>query len=665
MKRNKSTAIMNMASHYEKEVTVNGKKAKIVWNKLCADGPVDVETGEPLIDPETGEPYEGLNDDMAALISNYVERLKGNKYISGKNAASSGDVPRFGFFSLLATKTPVFVYDHPILKQRITNTAFTDGNSIFICADLMRRLATQEKESNGGTFGVIWVLLHELYHKALEHVYRMQNYDPKIANIAQDKMMNGRLVKSFPTLKPTQLIIDLILGMLPTETEKFANTPEEVIAEGMLREIYLSKKKEEEEKQKKKEDKKKEKQSDCGGGGGDKGNQSGSGSGGDEENENDDFSDLDNEENNDKEGNENDDFSDLDNDTPEQPSNKNKKNGTSQKKSKDTSSDDMYDDDGEKFSEKHHVTPEELSDILGEIGLDHIHDVIKLPRKGDVEGFKKRKEQTEGGILDAIQKAQAGALKFGSSYPGKEATDSIAETIGGLKKGKLKWKHALRKAFVGDGQRMSSSDAVPAIPWMLSKSTMGVDPFYIGSLVPARSNESILVIMDSSGSTKFHDGLRNEFANETLGLLKSGSDSARKVYFYCADVSLIGEPLEINENNYSKIMKDGLPVFDGGGTCFTQTLEKVLETKTMKQSKEKLKVVLYFTDCEDQPPPPQIFKKYQEKGISIIFITSSGLYKEQWAHGLEKAGITVVPMEEGIVVDTSLENQKHNKQRIA
>ncbi len=46
-------------------VKINGQNGVIVHDKLCSDGPVDLKTGEPLIDPSTGEPYPGPNDDMA------------------------------------------------------------------------------------------------------------------------------------------------------------------------------------------------------------------------------------------------------------------------------------------------------------------------------------------------------------------------------------------------------------------------------------------------------------------------------------------------------------------------------------------------------------------------------------------------------------------------
>ena len=261
-----------MSQVYQKDVKIGGKNGIIIWDKLCADGPKDPKTNEPLIDPETGEDYPGPNDDMAELLHDYLVKIRGPM-----NLPTGGTVPRFGVLSLLAMKTPIFCYDHPRLKK-IANTAFTDGRSIFVDADFMRKLVDQEKETGGKLSGMLFLLMHELMHKLFAHVGRLKNIPPKIANIAEDLVINGKLVKGFDTIKPVPLLYEVGVGMKPEEAEKYHSMSEEVVAEMLMRQEFQKKKKKEQEKKKQQQQKQK-------GGGGSGQPESGDGDG--EENESD------------------------------------------------------------------------------------------------------------------------------------------------------------------------------------------------------------------------------------------------------------------------------------------------------------------------------------------------------------------------------------------
>ena len=114
-----------MSKHRQTPVRVGGKNGIVIHDLLCANVPVDPITKEPLINPETGKVYDGKNDDMSDLIHKYLVKLRSPINIGEEKAA------RFGVLSLLAMNTPIFCYDHPALKK-ITNTAFTDGISVFV-----------------------------------------------------------------------------------------------------------------------------------------------------------------------------------------------------------------------------------------------------------------------------------------------------------------------------------------------------------------------------------------------------------------------------------------------------------------------------------------------------------------------------------------------------
>ena len=65
--------------------------------------------------------------------------------------------------------------------------------------------------------------------------------------------------------------------------------------------------------------------------------------------------------------------------------------------------------------------------------------------------------------------------------------------------------------------------------------------------------------------------------------------------------------------------------------------------------KEKVKAVIYFTDCYDAVPRRADFEDYLEQGIKIVFVTTPGLFNEKWNAELNWA--EVYCMEEGTKVD--------------
>lgn len=573
-------------------VKVGGKNGVIIHDKLCSDGPVDPKTGEPLIDPRTGEAYPGPNDDMAELMHDYLVFLRGNTMIDKGNS----NAPRFGVLSLISMHTPIFVYDHPRFKK-VANTAFTDGIHVFVDADFMRKLVDQENLSDGRQSGVIFLLLHELMHKLYYHVDRLKNFPPKLANIAEDMVINGKLIKGFK-LEPVKLLAEVGVGMKPEEADKYYKMAEEVVAEMLL--IQERQKKQNQQKQKQKQ----------------KGGSGGSGgSGGDQDDQ-----DQDQQENEDQE--------------------ENQKSKKKDKGDKDSSGDKEQNQDGqggdeneedEEYSPIHHITPEELLDIIEEEGLeDTVGKALNLPKAGDVEAIGKKKQQAKLNDVDAIQSAIAQAGKANGQYPGQHIAEEAAELVAGLNKGKIVWKLAIRKHFLGDGLKLKETDDEAAIPWYLTKESMGVDPFYLGALVPQAPDETVLCLIDTSGSTSGGD-MRKEFLSEALSLKKgvsSTGDTAREVVLMSADTVLRGEPLIINENNVNQLMEGGVKIFGNGGTDFAKCLHQAMESPIMK--KKKVKSVIYFTDCCDSPPRRADFEDYINKGVRVVFVTTPGMWNEQW-----------------------------------
>ncbi len=576
-------------------VKVGGKNGIIIHDKLCADGPIDPATGEPLIDPKTGEPYPGPNDDMAELMHDYLVVLRGNSMVDRGNSI----VPRFGVLSLISMHTPIFVYDHPRFKK-VANTAFTDGIHVFVDADFMRKLVSQEMDSDGRQSGVVFLLLHELMHKLYYHVDRLKNFPPRIANIAEDMVINGKLVKGFK-LEPVKLLSEIGHGMKPEEADKYYKMAEEVVAEMLLIQ----------ERQKQNKEKKQQKgQQQQGSGSG-----SGDGDGESPEGDNDEMS----------------------NGGQSKPSSgkggKGSSGGKDQQGGKENSKDGKGggNEEDEEYSPIHHITPEELLDIIEEEGLqDTVGKALNMPKAGDVEAIGKKKEQAKLNDVDAIQTAIAQAGKANGQYPGQHIAEEASELVAGLEKGKIVWKLGIRKHFLGEGLKLKETENEAAIPWYLDKNSLGVDPFYMGALVPQSPDETVLCLVDTSGSTS-GGTMRKDFLSEALSLKKgvsSTGDTAREVILMSADTVLRGEPMLINEANVNKLMNEGVPIFGNGGTDFARCLNEALNSPIMK--KKKVKSVVYFTDCCDNPPRRADFEDHINKGVRIVFVTTPGMWNEQW-----------------------------------
>lgn len=562
-------------------VTRNGQKGIIVHDKLCADGPKDPETNKPLIDPTTGEEYPGPNDDMADLMHEYLVKIRSPINLNG--SSSSATVPRFGVLSLIAMNTPIYVYDHPAFKE-IANTAFTDGINVFVDADFMRKLVVQEEEQDGNQSGVIFLIMHELMHKLYYHVDRLKNFPPRIANIAEDMVINGKLVKSFTMLKPVKLMSEIGFGMKPEEADKYHTMSEEVVAEMLL---IKERKKQQDEEQKKKQ----KGQSQGGGGGG-----SGEGEGEGEDGE---------------------------------PSNEKGKGKGKGKEGKEG------DGDGEEeYSPIHHISPEDLIDIIEKNGLSNsVGKALNLPKSDDIDGIGKMKQRSRLQDTDAVQTAISQASKCNGQYPGQHIAEEAADLIGGLEKGKISWKLSIKKHVMGDGQKLHHSDEEANISWYLTKETMGVEPWYSGALVPQAPDETVLCLVDTSGSTG-GGTMRKEFLQEVLGLKRglAGSDTARKVILFSADTVLRGQPIEITDANISSLAHDGVPIFGDGGTDFKSCLDEALALPIMK--KEKVKTVIYFTDCYDNTPSRSDFEEFLNKGVKFLFVTVPGTWNERFNAGV-------------------------------
>lgn len=604
-------------------VEVNGKKGMIVHDKLCADGPID-EDGNRILD-ENGDPLEGPNDDLVEIMRyNYYPYLC--NLVHTKITTDDGDkympLPRYGVLSTLAETTPVIVYDHPRFKQ-IANTAFTDGVHVFVDADFMRKLMQQEKDANFAESGVVFLLLHELMHKLYMHVDRLKSFDPRLANIAEDYVINGKLIKNF-SLMPVPLLRETGVGMSPEESNKYFKMAEETVAEMLLM------------KERNKKSKKKENQS---------------GDGDEDSDEND--------------GQENSQGNGSGNGMGQGQGKGKGKSGSG----KGGSGDDEESDDNKKgskngqggedgedeYSPIHHITPEELSQILEEEGLsESVGDRLKIPRPDDADGLAKKKDRNKNAITDAIQNALAANVKANGQLPGSHIAEEAASLIDDLNTGMLNWVFGMKELILGGGMKEVPSEESPNDMYFLDDGALGdasfgLNQIYLPGRVPAESDEVVLALVDTSGST-MGEGMRESFLSEILGMQDStkNQSTAKEVIIWSADTVLRGAPEAINRQNMGKFLNEGVKVFGNGGTDFSQCLYDAVNHPLMRN--KKIKNVVYFTDCCDAPPRREDYAEFLDSGGKITWVTTPGMWNEAFNRGVD-GWSTVYAIERGTTID--------------
>lgn len=526
------------------------------------------------------------SDDMAEFIADLKKMMGGTIIEQGI------PLPRYGLISLKVATTPIYVYDHPAF-MKITNTAFTDGVHIFVCAKFLRKLVEEEEASSLLKHGAEPLIMHEVMHMLLGHVNRLRQFPKDIANKAEDLVINAKLQLAFK-MEWTKTLSEVGLGFKPGDAEKYSTLAEETVARQLMAEMEDDTKKKKQDQKNKGNNQQKQQ-----GGGSSGGQSAGSGS---EKNE----------------GGE--------------------QGGQG--------------DQEEEWSDMHTIPLEDLIKTLEENGLEHIKDILELPASDNSEEIAKIEENIVLKDIELIEKAAAQKAQVGGKYPGSHIVDAAAERIKGLTEGKLSWKLGLKEWILGSGMNFRVSDEEADMLYHIDPAEMSLsDPIYVGSPIPHAPEEAILCLLDTSGSVD--QKMMKEFISEVLTLKKgvSGvSDTASKVILLSADTVLRGEALEITEENVDSLLEQGVNVFGRGGTDLANSLDQSMKLDLVKSN--KITAVVYFTDLCDFPPPKARFQDYLDKGIKFVYVTTPHMRSEEFIKGV-KDYARVYVIEEGTEVDLS------------
>ena len=543
------------------------------------------------------------NDELAEIM----EDLK--LYVSGEKMESGYMVPRFGLLSLKARATPMYVYDHPALRK-ITNTAFTDGVHLFICADFMRQLIKEEDATNGMEQGLVPLILHELMHMILNHTRRLTSFPKDIANEAEDLSINAKLQLGFPEIQWVPSLREVGLSFRQGDVEKYSKLAEETIA----RELMQRKPPEQSQDGKGKGKSKPQQgqgqgQQGQGQGKPQKGQgqgqpQQGQGQGGQPE---------------DGEGE----------GEPQQGDGEGQEN-----------------EEDRPWDNNHTVPLEDFIDTLEENGLDDIRDKLSLPKSEDLESIGKIEEQVRLKDIDAIQKAALQKAQMNGKYPGGHIVDAAQEMVKGMTEGKLEWKLGLKNFVFGEGMRYRYVEVEPGDLYYVDPSEMGLDmEIFLGQDLPHKPDEVILVLIDTSGSVD--SAQLKAYLSEVFGLKRENAgvgDTASEVIIISADTVIRGNPIEITEENADDLFNNGVGLAGRGGTDLANDLRMTMKLPMFEE--KKISGVVFFTDLCDSAP----VKKDFPSNLPLCFITLPHLMQMEFANKV-KDFARVYPIEDGIVVD--------------
>ncbi len=606
-------------------------------NKAELQGPSDTLTDGDLKKALKGQRSKLLsepkwNDALQAFV----------KHVSG----SEDGLPRYGSLSILCSKTPFFVYDHPALLQTC-ETAFATETLIAFSKDFFIELLQAEvkaQEEGRKETSVEFLILHELNHIMLGHHGRMKQFPHNIANIAQDVYNNIKLALIFAA-KHIDLgpVASSGWGVTKSEFNLFKNDSEEVIAQKLMQIAKEAPKQNQPGQQ------------------GEQGAPQESDSPDDDNAQSNDGQNDGQQDDGDNAGNEQGNSSDNDSsDNTEQ--NKNDSNGQGDKQpgesgdpSKSNAQGDSNNDShGESTTSEHNqrdvddmaikgleellredgatddhsMTDQKLAGILEENELDHVKDALGLPDSTDSESHERRKaeqlERNRDAISEAASLRSQHEMATGRPAAGGHSDDYCREGVRKTAPPKISWKTRVKNLSHSPGGSMQTAwnDDESDVHNVIMEDN-GFDTF-IGEAIPVMREKGVAgVLLDTSGS------MPESLIGESIGIADemltepNREDGFQKIYLGSADTSSREDFVEVtHENNY---LLDRHYIHGGGGTDFVNPIKELVALSEKEDL--RLDVIVYLTDMgayipsldelpENTPPVVFVTTETYESGLS-------------------------------------------------
>ena len=528
---------------------------------------------------------------QGTLNSNPLLQSALNRYRTIFSSMDQYGLPRYGMLSLLATTTPMFVYDHPNLMAQV-DTAFAIPGAVFISANLLNNLLAVDKlakDRGDKSDGVTFVMAHEMEHIVRNHLTRCLQFSSDLQNIGQDIRINLDLWKGFG-MEPGTYLRDTIgiYGISEEEASKFDNYPEELIC------LILD-----EEAHKQKEQKLSSQPQNSQGGQpqNSQGGQPQNSQGGQPQNSQGDQP-------------QNSQGGQPQNSQGGQPQNSQVGHSARSKVPSLPSYQNLDQYLGSKSSDKTHtMSIEDFVKFINDNGLNAVLDKLGIPSDNKDGGIDKLNQRFQDQILESYNAAKNYRLnnKNGHRMAGKHTEDALEYQLQQLNKPKLNIKTVLRDTILGDGMTYKVNEDMPTALFSINPMDLGIDfPVYEAAIEPSENQFlPTVMLVDTSGSIYDDKETMTQFFSEAIGILEENDNAV--VYVFPADTAVRGKPIMLSKDTLEECINN-LPVRGGGGTEFTGPINAAMNWMSENAFDPntgisvKCGAIIYMTDlCAEAP----------------------------------------------------------------
>lgn len=558
----------------------------------------------PDVDLLTDEEFEQLQKDLEEKTlmasDDMAELIQETMMIIRQDVAKNNHIlPFFGVLTLKARRTPVYVFNKPVLKETFS-MGFNDGGNIFINEDFAREIVTKIEEKDQVT-ALIPYVLHHLSHMIMGHNHRFQHYPSEIVQLGTDLWVYARLKLAYPDLIWPDAFEKKCIGygMSEAQLKSIVKVSEDTIIAELWNRYKNLYEIQEDAQQKSQESQDEE---------------------GDGANEN----------------------KDMKSKSSAARNNKISKK-TLQKALKEMgvkATQEQLDD----AEEKDFIKMKEAAEILEEAGCELTLERMDYPETDDENGFEEKNEEIKLRDLEDIEKSirmEGQAGQKGEGGLGEAAHEEAKKRT----EGKISWKLALQE-ILGESMNYTYSEAEAGSLFYVDPKDMGLNmEIFIGAELPHKKEGTILVLMDTSGSVT--EEMLSMFLAEVHGILKNqnpNSDQATEVYLFFADDMLRAKPVILTLENLEEMMENPMNLYGRGGTNLGASLNAVKKLDLLRE--KKINGIVYFTDLYDTPPR----KDQVPEDIPLLFLAPTTEGHEEFIRAV-KSFSRVCAIEEGLEID--------------
>ena len=544
-----------------------------------------------------------------------------NKYRNVLTASDQYGLPSFGLLSLLAEKTPMFIYDHPALTADCS-TAFATQAGVFVHANTFIELLKADAEAKKlgkQSDGVIFMLTHELDHICRDHFTRCSQFNAQISNIAQDIRINMDKIRDLK-LEPGTYLRNVLggWGLTDIEATKFGLFPEELICSILTDEANQQNAMKNQNSQQQNGQQQSGQQQSGQQQNGQQQNgqqQNGQQQNGQQQN---------GQQQNGQQQNGQQQSGQPQNGQPQngQPQNGQPQNGQHVINNK-VPNLEQYGTLGDIVKKNnpdmnHTMKIEDFIDKLKKNDLENVLEKLGIDKGATADQIQDIKDRFQDQVMESFQRIQEirRTNPNADKMPGQHIEDAVGYSLGELKKPKMKIESVIRDIIVGEGHEWEMDSDMPTDLFFQDPSSMGVEYAVYEESMQPREVETLptIVIVDTSGSLYSDKETMAEFFSIAVGMVDE--DDSAKVWIYSADTAIRGKPFLLNKDTLDDCIHN-LDVCGNGGTEFTGPINTAINHCRENSNGLPPGGIIYITDLEASAP---IEKNLDEDLPPLVFI---------------------------------------------